>query len=65
VEGDYKAWVRRLEALKRLDSDMLVASARTYWDEANRHTLFLKPKKIKPLYFFAGMFRRLFLKKGK
>jgi zinc protease len=66
VEGDYKAWVRRLDALERLTSDTLIASARAYWDEARRHTLYLKPKKIKPLYYFAGLFRRFFLrKKGK
>jgi zinc protease len=65
VEGDYKNWVRRLDALERLDSDALVAAARKYWDESNRHTLYLKPKKIKPLYFLAGLARRLFHRKGR
>ena len=64
VEGDYRAWVRRLDALERLDGDELVASAGKYWDESMRYTLFLKPKKIKPLYFLAGLFRRFFVKKG-
>ncbi len=63
VEGDYRAWVKRLEALDRLNRDALIGSAKLYWDESKRHTLYLKPKKVKPLYFLAGLTRRIFHRK--
>ncbi len=63
IEGDYKTWVKRLDALDCLDRDALVESAKKYWDESRRHTLFLQPKRIKPVYFLAGLARRLFGRK--
>ena len=60
IEGDYKAWVKRLDALDHLNRDTLVESAKKYWVESRRHTLFLQPKRIKPVYFIAGLARRLF-----
>jgi zinc protease len=62
VEGDYKLWVKRLEALAQLNIDDLRGTAKKYWNESNRYTLYLKPKKVKPLYYFAGLFRRAFAK---
>jgi zinc protease len=63
VEGDYKGWVKRLDALDHLDREALVESAKKYWDESMRHTLFLQPKRTKPVYFIAGLARRLFGRK--
>jgi Predicted Zn-dependent peptidases len=63
VEGDFRLWVKRLDALEGLDKDVLLDTAKKYWDESSRYTLYLRPKKIKPLYYFAGMFRRVFAKK--
>jgi zinc protease len=64
VEGDYHGWVERLDALEHLDCGELAAAAEKYWNESNRHTLYLKPRRINPLYFCAGLFRRIFVKKG-
>jgi zinc protease len=58
VDGGYKMWVKRLDDLDRLDRDRLVESANKYWDEPKRHTLYLQPKKIKPLFFLMGLTRR-------
>ena len=63
IEGDYQLWVRRLDALDHLNRDVLIASAKKYWDESKRHTLYLQPRRIKPLYFIAGLTRRFFGKK--
>lgn len=63
VDGDFRLWVKRLEALEGLDKEVLIDTARKYWDESSRYTLYLKPKKAKPLYYFVGMFRRLFARK--
>ncbi len=60
IEGDYRLWVQRLESLKNLNRDILVETARKYWDKSNRHILVLKPKKISPMLFAAGLLRRLF-----
>jgi zinc protease len=65
VEGDFRLWVRRLEALEGLDKDVLLDAANTYWKESSRYTLYLQPKKVKPLYYFAGLFRRVFAKNKK
>ena len=62
VDGDFRLWVKRLEALTGLNKDILLDTAKKYWNESSRYTLYLQPKKVKPLYYFAGMFRRLFLK---
>jgi predicted Zn-dependent peptidase len=62
VEGDFRLWVKRLEALEGLNKDVLLDAAKRYWNESTRYTLYLQPKKFKPLYYFAGMFRRIFLR---
>ena len=62
VEGDFRLWVKRLEALEGLNKDVLLEAANKYWNESSRYTLYLQPKKVKLLYYFAGMFRRVFKK---
>jgi zinc protease len=62
IDGDYKVWVKKLEALKSLDRDTLLAVAQKYWNSRNKHTLYLRPKKINPLLFIFGLFRRFFMK---
>jgi zinc protease len=64
VEGDYKLWVERLNALERIDRDVLRETANKYWTESSRYTLYLRPKKVKPLFFFAGLARRIFTRKS-
>jgi hypothetical protein len=58
IEGDYKMWVERLDALKRLDKDRLTEVARKYWDDSHKHVLYLKPKRIKPILYIGGLLRR-------
>lgn len=58
IEGDYRMWVERLDALKRLDRERLVNVARTYWDDSRRHILHLQPKRTNPLLFLGGVIRR-------
>ncbi|MDD5673461.1 MAG: pitrilysin family protein [Chitinivibrionales bacterium] len=60
VEGDYKHWVRRLTELAQLDGNKLQEAANRYWNEADRLTLHLQPKRINPAVVGAGIFRRLF-----
>jgi zinc protease len=62
IDGDFRLWVKRLDALEELDKDILLDTANKYWNESSQYTLYLQPKKVKPLYYFAGMFRRVFLK---
>jgi zinc protease len=59
IEGDYRLWVSRLSALASLDVDTLKQAAQRYWIESARHVLYLKPKKINPMLFAAGIFRKL------
>jgi zinc protease len=63
IEGDYGLWVRRLSALASLDVDTLKGAAQRYWSESMRHVLYLKPKKINPILFAAGIFRKVFPQK--
>jgi len=63
IEGDYHLWVQRLNALEKLDIDTLKDAAKRYWNESVRHTLYLKPKKINPLLYAVGVFRKLFPQK--
>jgi zinc protease len=63
IEGNYRSWVERLEALKTLDINRLVYVARKYWDDAHRHVLHLQPRKTSPLLYIAGFLRRLTRKK--
>jgi zinc protease len=58
IEGDYRGWVERLEALRRLDIRRLVDVAGTYWTETHRHVLHLQPRRTNPLLFAAGFLRR-------
>ena len=58
IEGDYKMWVERLDALKRLDKDRLTEVARKYWDDSHKHVLYLQPKRIKPILYIGGLLRR-------
>ncbi|NLD99794.1 MAG: insulinase family protein, partial [Fibrobacter sp.] len=64
IEGDYRLWVERLEALKKLDRDHLIDVARKYWDDSKCHVLHLQPRAINPLLFAGGILRRLFSKRG-
>jgi zinc protease len=63
IEGDYRLWAKRLSALSLLDVDTLKASAQRYWTESARHVLYLKPKKINPILYATGIFRKLALRK--
>jgi zinc protease len=63
VEGDYRLWVSRLSALASLDAETLKGAAQRYWNESVRHVLYLKPKKINPLLYAMGIFRKLFPQK--
>jgi len=63
IDGNYKIWVKKLDALKNLNRDTLLAAAQKYWNNENKHTLYLRPKKINPLLYIFGMTRRLFPKK--
>ncbi len=59
IEGNYQRWVERLAALESLSVDTLIEAARRHWAEPSRHTLYLKPKKVNPILFAFGMFRKL------
>ncbi len=60
VDGDYRLWVRRLEALEKMNRESLIEAARSFWNKENRYALYLKPKRVKPALFVLGLFRRLF-----
>ena len=60
IEGDYRLWVERLEALKGLKLERLIDVARLYWDDSKRHVLFLQPKRVSPFLFIGGLIRRVF-----
>jgi zinc protease len=59
IEGNYRLWVERLSALETMSVETLMQAAQRYWVESGRHTLYLKPKKVNPLLFAAGIFRKL------
>jgi zinc protease len=59
IEGNYRMWVERLEALKNLDRDRLVEVARKWWDDSKKHVLFLVPRRSNPLLFAGGLLRRV------
>ena len=59
IEGNYRMWVERLDALKNLDRDRLVEVARKWWDDSKKHVLFLEPRRSNPLLFAGGLLRRL------
>lgn len=60
IEGDYRLWVKRLDALKELSGEKLIDIARLYWDDSRSHVLHLQPRKVNPLLFAGGLFRRIF-----
>jgi zinc protease len=60
LEGDYRLWVRRLDALKRMDKEILTETARRYWSSSKMHSLYLKPQKMNPMLLGAGLLRRIF-----
>lgn len=62
IEGDYRLWVRRLDALKSLDGSRLMDVAQAYWDDSKCHLLHLQPSKVNPLLYAGGIFRRIFSK---
>jgi zinc protease len=59
IEGDYRMWVERLQSLESMNVATLTEAAQRHWDESGRHTLYLKPKKVNPLLYIAGIFRKL------
>ncbi len=63
IDGDYRLWIERFGELKKLDIGTLIETARKYWTDSDCHTLFLKPKRVNPVLFGAGVMRRIFRKK--
>ena len=59
IEGDWRLWVERLSSLETMTTATLSAAAQRYWNGSMRHTLYLKPKKINPMLYVAGMLRKL------
>jgi zinc protease len=64
VEGDYRDWVDRMDALERLTIDELTEVARRWWVPSRKRTLYLKPRKAKPLLYLMGLMRRMVPGKG-
>ncbi|MBD3321861.1 MAG: hypothetical protein GF350_12265 [Chitinivibrionales bacterium] len=65
IDGDYRIWVKRLQTLEALSIEQLIDAAGTYWDIKNQYSLYLQPKKVNPLLYGAGLFRRLFQRRNK
>jgi len=65
IEGDYRMWVERFEALKKLDINSLVEVANKYWDDSKLHVLHLQPLKTNPMLYIGGLLRRIFAKRDK
>jgi zinc protease len=59
IEGNYRLWVERLDALKNLDREVLMEVARRWWDDSKKHVLFLTPRRSNPLLYAGGLLRRL------
>lgn len=49
IEGDYRLWVERMETLKNLDAEKLLATARRWWDDGAKRVLLLKPQHMSTL----------------
>jgi zinc protease len=64
IEGNYRLWVERLNALKNLDRDALIEVARRWWDDSKKHVLFLTPRRSNLLLYAGGLLRR-FMRPGK
>jgi zinc protease len=60
IEGDYRLWVKRLEALKDLGTERLVEVARRWWTDESKYVLVLEPRRSNPLLYMAGLGRRAF-----
>jgi zinc protease len=65
VEGDFHKWIERMKELEHIDKEEVCGVARRYWDPGTRHTLFLKPKKTRPMLFIAGLARKLMPRRGR
>jgi zinc protease len=59
VDGDYKIWVQRLDALEKVNRDQVITTINKYWRDELCHTLYLQPQKINPLLFALGIVRRI------
>jgi zinc protease len=59
IEGDYRRWVERLNALEKITTDQIIATARKYWIDTHRHVLHLHPRRTNPLLYVMGFLRRL------
>lgn len=59
IEGNYRHWVERLEALKNLNAERLVQVANRWWDDSKKHVLFLQPRRSNPLLLVMGIARRI------
>lgn len=64
VEGCYRDWVDRMDALERLTIKELTEVARRWWVPNRKRTLYLKPRKTKPLLYLMGLMRRMVPRKG-
>jgi zinc protease len=60
IEGNYRLWVDRLEALKNLSREKLVETARRWWNRDDRYVLVLEPRRSNPFLHIGGLARRLF-----
>jgi predicted Zn-dependent peptidase len=58
IEGNYRLWVERMEALKSLDTEKLTATARRWWSDDAKRVLLLKPRHVNPLLYVGGFLRR-------
>jgi predicted Zn-dependent peptidase len=63
VDGDYRIWIKRMHAINTIEPSTLLSVAKKYWAPEGRCTLYLKPRKMKPVLFLAGMARKLFTKR--
>jgi zinc protease len=59
VEGDYHLWARRLRRIETLTPAEVREAARRYWRPEGAHTLVLTPKRVNPLLYLVGLFRRV------
>jgi zinc protease len=60
IEGNYRLWVERLEALKHLDRERVIEAGRRWWNDDNKYVLVLEPRRSNPLLYIGGMARRIF-----
>ncbi len=59
VEGDYRNWVRRLDTLEKITLNQVTEAAGRYWNEPERYTLALSPRKVPVSMYLAGILRRI------